>query len=638
MTRRALLIGSETYGLQGCNADVDLMQEVLTAHGFESVDVRRDQAATRAGIFSGLDALVASITDPGDAVLVYYSGHGARLARPDAEARKATRESVSYQFIVPFDMDESEPGDFRGVLSEELTWYQRRLTDAFETLGAVPNVTTILDCCHSGYMARAIDTLPKSVDLEAKMFRMRGIREHLAQLAGDKALHGLVTNPHAVRLVACQPEQSAFEFPSPRGGRHGALTDAFATVLEEVGATAVPWGTVAELVRRRVRSLVAEQRPDIEGPSDRLLFSSDSFPTSSALALTTIDDETRIEAAPILGIAVGDEFRLVAPTSDTEIATGVVTKIDASGAVLDISPATARDAVRQGALAVPTSQTQPRTPVFLDVADDEATGLRTRLVESTRLVQSSTATGAFVHVTRGPDGLVLCDDTAEPWRIAPYPDDDAGGERLFDDIEAIAVGHRLLDLPQSEGSNALGDVVTIEFGTVATASDDHARTPLPARGRRLQVGTRMFLTLTNTSTDPLFVWVFDVGVSGRSTLLTNAAPSGTRLGACGAEDDTTDLWGPDGESLTWPADVPKSAGMAAQPGRWERFVILVADQRADLSSLSSRVTGSRGAPSSALQALVDEARTGRREVAPSQPDAPALRYRIDTIEFMLDPV
>jgi hypothetical protein len=78
--------------------------------------------------------------------------------------------------------------------------------------------------------------------------------------------------------------------------------------------------------------------------------------------------------------------------------------------------------------------------------------------------------------------------------------------------------------------------------------------------------------------------------------------------------------------------------MAALPGRWERFVILVADQRADLSSLSSRVTGSRGTPSSALEALVDEARTGRREVAPSEPDAPALRYRIDTIEFMLDPV
>ncbi len=259
------------------------MRDVLAARGFESIDVRTGEDATRAGILDGLDALVASITDArrrGPRLLL--GARRPRLARPDVEARKATHDSVSYQFIVPFDMDDSEPGDFRGVLSEELTWYQRQLTEAFQALGAVPNVTTILDCCHSGYMARAIDTLPKSVDLEAKMFRMRGIREHLAQLTEDKALHGLATNPHVVRLVACQPEQSAFEFPSPRGGRHGALTDAFATVLDEIGTTPVPWGTVAELVRRRVRSLVAEQRPDIEGPSDRLLFSSDSFPLLAA--------------------------------------------------------------------------------------------------------------------------------------------------------------------------------------------------------------------------------------------------------------------------------------------------------------------------------------------------------------------
>ena len=40
---------------------------------------------------------------------------------------------------------------------------------------------------------------------------------------------------HAVRLVACQPEQSAYEMASSRGGRHGALTDAFASVLAGLG-------------------------------------------------------------------------------------------------------------------------------------------------------------------------------------------------------------------------------------------------------------------------------------------------------------------------------------------------------------------------------------------------------------------
>ena len=38
------------------------------------------------------------------------------------------------------------------------------------------------------------------------------------------------------------------------------------------------WSVIGDLVRRRVRALVPEQRPDVEGPSDRLLFSDRSLP------------------------------------------------------------------------------------------------------------------------------------------------------------------------------------------------------------------------------------------------------------------------------------------------------------------------------------------------------------------------
>ena len=141
--------------------------------------------------------------------------------------RKAAGLSVDYQFIVPFDLEQSEADDFRGITSEELTQLQRRLTDAFRSHGAVPNVTTILDCCHSGYMARNIDFRPKSIDVEqgvfgdAKSFRMLGISEHLQKLGGEVELSGIVTNPDAVRMVACQPEESAYELASTRAAVTG---------------------------------------------------------------------------------------------------------------------------------------------------------------------------------------------------------------------------------------------------------------------------------------------------------------------------------------------------------------------------------------------------------------------------------
>ena len=633
MTRRAVLIGSETYGLRGCDADVALMHEVLAATGFDAIEVRTGHDASRAGILDAFEQLVASIAAD-DAVLLYYSGHGARVVRPDFEERKAAGLPVHFQFVVPFDMDDSVPGDFRGVLSEELTAYQRRMTDRFHQLGAVPNVTTVLDCCHSGYMARAVDAMPKSVEPEAKGFRMRGIREHAAALGAETAAGGLTTNPDAVRVVACQPEQSAFEFPSARGGRHGALTDAFASVLEELGPAPVSWRVVGELIRRRVRALVPEQRPDLEGPGDRLVFSPDSLAQADALAISLVDDEPTIEAASILGISVGDEFRLVIAGHDDTIGTAVVTRVGGTGATLKITPDTAREALQSNALAVPTRLTVPKVQVFVDYSGPAADEFRDQLTESSRVKLATDQTSAVASVASEPDGLALLDQVGERWRTDAFPDDVAGHRRLVREIESIAVGHRLLDLPSGEDTNALGPAVSIEFGVI----DNGQRAVRPTRGERLQAGTPVFLTMRNTSPDPLFVWVFDVGVSGRSSLLTNAASSGTMLGAAGAEDDTLDLWGAKGEPLFWPPDVPAVAALGTEPpGRWETFVVLAADQRGDLSSLASRAGAERGMVRSPLDALIQEARSGVREVAATDSTVAPLRYRLDTVEFMLLP-
>jgi len=632
MTRRALLIGSQTYGLSGCEADVALMRDVLGARGFDAIEVRIGDDASRAGIIDGLDELVGSITDPDSAVVLYYSGHGGRLARPDFEERKAAGTNVYFQFVVPTDMDASDTGDFRGLLSEEITWYQRRLTEAFRALGATPNVTTILDCCHSGYMARGVDSVQKSVDLSAKMFKIRGIRDRAISLGADKEIHGLATNPDVVRLIACQPEESAFEFPSDRGGHHGALTDAFASVIESLGEGSAPWSVVGELVRQRVRSLVPEQRPDVEGPADRVLFSTRTLP-SNALPISTVEGDLRIESAEILGVQIGDEFKVVAPGTGETLASAVVGRVDGGDAVLVVTPAITPAGV--GALAVPTRVRRPPVQVYLDVQADAAADLRHRIATSIRLVETPAPAGAFVRVSTESDQLVLNDYAGARWRTDPYADTDDGRARLFEDIEAIAVGHRLLDLPSGTGPSALGPVVTIDMAVIT----DGVRAPRPLHGERLAVGTSVALTLTNTSADAVFVWVFDVGVSGRSTLLTNAAPSGTMLGAAGEQDAGTDLWDADGEPLVWPADVPVTSP-TGEPGRWETFVVLIADQRGDLASLASRASrpaGARGTPASALQAVMDEARTGVREVAPVVEGAPPLRYRIETIDFLLVP-
>ena len=167
MTCRALLIGSETYGLSGCNADVQLMETVLIGRGFTEIEVLTDSAATRSGILAGFEQLIrASAND--DAAVVYYSGHGGRVKRPDWEARQAAGHDPFVQFVVPSDMGSTTATDFRGLLSVELSELQRRLTKKTR------NVTTILDCCHSGLMSRHAVLIPKA----------RGRASGWARLAG----------------------------------------------------------------------------------------------------------------------------------------------------------------------------------------------------------------------------------------------------------------------------------------------------------------------------------------------------------------------------------------------------------------------------------------------------------------------
>ena len=95
MTKRALLIGSQTYGLAGVNGDVALMAETLEARGFET-EVRIDDDATRAGIIAAYERLIeetpSGSTDP---VVIYYSGHGGRTRSSTAGRTSNARPALA---------------------------------------------------------------------------------------------------------------------------------------------------------------------------------------------------------------------------------------------------------------------------------------------------------------------------------------------------------------------------------------------------------------------------------------------------------------------------------------------------------------------------------------------------------------
>lgn len=105
--KRALLIASQLPSLCGQANDLDTMESVLRSYGFVSTRCfshgLAPYTATRAGILEAWEALIND-TCPGDAVVIYYSGHG-MLRRWQGKQGDSTR--LPLQYILPLDFGET---------------------------------------------------------------------------------------------------------------------------------------------------------------------------------------------------------------------------------------------------------------------------------------------------------------------------------------------------------------------------------------------------------------------------------------------------------------------------------------------------------------------------------------------------
>ncbi|MEM7670274.1 MAG: caspase family protein, partial [Pseudomonadota bacterium] len=144
--RRALLIGIDDYPeeadqLFGCVNDVFSMSATLQDCGFDPQDIRTclNGRATADGILSRFEWLVDDAR-PADELVLYYSGHGARV--PEYGARQEPGRLT--ETLVPHDFDWSPE---RSVSDEQIFQFYAQLP--YET-----QFLMIFDCCHSGSMHR----------------------------------------------------------------------------------------------------------------------------------------------------------------------------------------------------------------------------------------------------------------------------------------------------------------------------------------------------------------------------------------------------------------------------------------------------------------------------------------------------
>ncbi|MFE6158105.1 caspase family protein [Streptomyces sp. NPDC056486] len=620
MRQRALLIGSQTGVLRGVHADVELMAGSLSSFGFETTCVM-EGGATRQGIIEACRGLIED-TVSGDAAVVYYSGHGGRARNPLPD-----RDGPDWlQFLCPTDIGSAPPGEFRGLLADELSLLQQQLSER------TTNVTTIVDCCHAARMARDEGQVPKADPrVDASIWEAaHGVWQ--AARAAPNRLPAAESNPSVVRLVACAPEASAYEIDVPDiGGVHGLLTATLVRILRRPGSARLTWRGLIGMLRPAVLDVVPFQRPEVEGPADRRLFDGFEERATGVLPVLVGRGAAFLEGAELFGIGIGDTYAVVAADGDATapLATAVVDQVAAGRARLRLD-ASSLAALPAGAEAHPLEVGLARRPVAVrppnHVARDtvaEALGSSPHL----RVVESEGPTMATVALD---DGLCLLDAQGEPLWAGPRPVTDAAVDRLGADLRQLARAAHLRALASGSGTDSLPDDVTF---TYARLMADGGEERLDPSGEHLFSGDEVVVRIHNQGTRHRYVSAFDIGLLGAISPLTTTEPSGVGV-APGATYELFRLPGTHqlaGVQLFWPNDLHRGTP------RPESFVCVVTDRPQDLSRLAQSGIGQRGAGGSALQRLLDDLVVGVRDARPADSGQARVRYRVTRFDFHLHP-
>ncbi|KAK8200563.1 caspase domain-containing protein [Phyllosticta capitalensis] len=648
--KRALLIGSPWGDLQGPPNDVESFGNFLRRQEFEVIEVC-GVSATRKEILHQWTKLIDE-TGPHDVVVVYYSGHGGLVTFRSMEINRAEAGLSNprrHQFLLPVDYNDAS-GTFNGILDVELSVLVQLTTDKTR------NVTIVLDCCHSGRMARdprnGSRAVPKGLP-KPKEHDLPQVSEIFAKYGVDpEGFHNLEGNQHAVRIVAAAASETAFEFNDANGTPVGALTSALIPALENALEARLSWRNVMMRAREVVHSQF-QQNPHVEGPRDRTVFSLHTR-ESAALPVTEEDGEVVIMAGRVAQVKERNVYAVM-PTNydaiveDQVLFEATVKSVTGFRAFLEVPPG--RPLPRDGALAFLKTEALQRWPIdFQDdlgdwndpqspcrrisnsrfirlqepndngmvVARIRRIGNRTSLYTGYDVECASFASNDIARHIRGAEQLAR----AEHFLVVRPDPEELLEHHLKITFRSVKFLHR----------SAADGVSLPEFGQIGNS---RIISYLPEFGGIPQIGVDdcAVIDFENTGLKTIHVSVFNVNVAGKITYMTPSFVGGITLPqnrkyTLGETQHTEGLVGC---AMSWPnlldhVNVPVP----------ERFVFIVTSEPVDLRDFqNSEPTSGRGI-STQLEKLARHFSFGEHRDCSPPRDLRVIQWDISNILFSLN--
>lgn len=317
--------------------DVPLIKSALMNQNFkeDNIMVLKDADATRAGILQAIEDLQARI-QPGDVVVIHYSGHGQQIFDNNGDEIDDKDES-----LVPYDALVRYTSNYKGenhIRDDELG---NIIANFRNTLGKDGQLLMILDSCHSGSASRGGKARggegtfapPNWTPTSNKNVPGSGLVEKV-NLSAD-------ASPF-VMFSGASADELNYEYEG-----YGSLSFAFSKAMNELGSD-FTYRRLFSVISANMNVISPKQTPTIEGDADYKLFKGEYVKQQPYFSIN------RIARPDIIKINGGKLQRLFAETTvnilpagtskvteDQIITKGKITKANYNDAIIKLeSPLT----------------------------------------------------------------------------------------------------------------------------------------------------------------------------------------------------------------------------------------------------------------------------------------------------------
>ena len=241
--------------------DVQLISDALLNQGFDAsnITVLTNEAATRVGILKAFEDLQSKI-EPGDVVVVHYSGHGQQIFDDNGDEIDDKDEA-----IVPYDALVKYTSNYKGenhIRDDEIG---NVIANFRNSLGKNGQLLILLDSCHSGSATRGGKARGGVGAFVPPNWKPSGE----GKATGSGLLEVVKVNADAapfVMLSGASADELNYEYEG-----YGSLSFAFAKAMNDLGSD-VTYRKLFSVISANMNVISPRQTPTIEGDADYKLF------------------------------------------------------------------------------------------------------------------------------------------------------------------------------------------------------------------------------------------------------------------------------------------------------------------------------------------------------------------------------